>query len=452
MTALVSLTLLLAGCREKPEAAAKSYRAAREVWETVQGEDPARELSVSEIKKGGQWQLPSQWDNRKIGRTASIKNQGSLGTCWAFAALGGLEALWLPQNLESFSVDHLVMNQKAATAAEEGGNFTMVLAYLTGWKGPVWEADDPYADGITSTDAPVQGHLQEAQFLQDDSYAIKAAVLQNGAVQSSVHMDEALRRGDEDTEYYNAEKSAYYYDGTEGYNHDVLIIGWNDAYSRANFAKMPPGDGAFICQNSWGETFGEQGFFYVSYYDTAIAKNTLAFTRLDQPGVYDSIYQYDELGWTGLMGFEAEEAWGANVFTAQDSEALKAVSFYTVDDMTSYEIYVDLKPNPNREVDPFSERILVAQGNQQHAGYYTIDLEKELLLQKGQSFAVIVHIVTPGSSMPLAAEYGRDDKETVIVRPQESYISADGIVWEDSGRTLDCNVCIKAFTKAESCR
>lgn len=391
------------------------------------------------------WELPSKWDNRLIGRTASIKNQGDLGTCWAFAALGGLETLWLPQEIESFSVDHMTMNHGFSAAVEEGGNFTMALAYLAGWRGPVWEADDPYADGMTNSDAPVRGHLQEAQLLKDDRYAIKEAVLRNGSVQSSLYVDEALLYQGQSTEYYREDRFAYYYDGEVQYNHDVLIIGWDDAYSRENFAKEPAGDGAFICQNSWGESFGDNGFFYVSYYDTAVAQNTLTYSRLDKPGVYDRIYQHDELGWTGQMGYEDETAWGANVFTAKEQEQLAAVSFYTTEDFTDYQIYVDTEV----EVDGFRHRRLAAEGVKRHAGYYTVDLEQPVALEAGESFAILICITTPGAEMPLAAEYYQPGSKggNVKIGDGESYISKDGVIWQDAGTKLQCNLCLKAFTK-----
>ena len=38
-------------------------------------------------------------------------------------------------------------------------------------------------------------------------------------------------------------------------NHDVVIIGWDDNYSKELFNDQShsEGDGAFICMNSWGE-------------------------------------------------------------------------------------------------------------------------------------------------------------------------------------------------------
>lgn len=78
-----------------------------------------------------------------------------------------------------------------------------------------------------------------------------------------------------------------------------MIIGWDDNYSRSNFNTPLEGDGAFICQNSWGDGFGENGIFYVSYYDTNIGTHNVAYTRVDDVHNYDHIYQSDLCGWVG---------------------------------------------------------------------------------------------------------------------------------------------------------
>ena len=45
----------------------------------------------------------------------------------------------------------------------------------------------------------------------------------------------------DDTHYYRKETGAYWYNGDEKPNHDVVIIGWDDHYSRDNFNQPPEG-------------------------------------------------------------------------------------------------------------------------------------------------------------------------------------------------------------------
>ena len=60
-----------------------------------------------------------------------------------------------------------------------------------------------------------------------------------------------------------------------------MIIGWDDHYSRDNFNQPPEGDGAFICANSWGGEFGDDGYFYVSYYDTNIGIHNILYSGIE---------------------------------------------------------------------------------------------------------------------------------------------------------------------------
>ena len=62
---------------------------------------------------------------------------------------------------------------------------------------------------------------------------------------------------------------------------------------------------AHLFANSWGENFGENGVFYVSYYDSNIGTHNVVY-RIEDVDNYDNIYQSDLCGWVGKMGYEKE--------------------------------------------------------------------------------------------------------------------------------------------------
>lgn len=213
--------------------------------------------------------LPLQYDLRTRQRAPKIKNQGPYGTCWAFAALSAMESALLPEETYEFSPDHMSIKNSFVLEQAEGGEYTMGMAYLAAWQGPVNEAEDPYGDGKSEEGLKAVKHVQEIQLLDGKDFEkIKESVFKYGGVQTAIYS--AWNVSEEYSSYYNSEKSAYCYLGAEKPNHEIMIIGWDDNYSKENFNLEVENDGAFLCQNSWGEEFGEKGVFYVSYYDVNI--------------------------------------------------------------------------------------------------------------------------------------------------------------------------------------
>lgn len=388
--------------------------------------------------------LPTVYDLRDKYRVSEIRNQGKYGTCWAFAATSAIESVLLPEQSLLFSVDHMSMSNSFNITQYDGGEYTMGMAYLAAWQGPVYEADDPYGDGKSDDTLTAVKHVQEIRIIAaKDLTAIKEAVFKYGGVQSSLYS--SLTSAKSKSIYYNSKKAAYCYIGTEKPNHDIVIIGWDDNYPKENFSIPLEGDGAFICQNSWGDGFGEDGIFYVSYYDTNIGTHNIVYTRIEDGDNYDNIYQSDLCGWVGKMGYEKEEIYGANVFTAKSNEKIVAASFYATAPDTQYKVYV--VSNFQNE-NSFSNKVLMAEGTLEDAGYYTIDFEDEIPVSIGQRYAIVVYLYTPGATHPLAIEYDSGDKalDNIDLEDGEGYISYSGGKFINVKEKQDCNLCIKAFT------
>lgn len=388
--------------------------------------------------------VPTKYDLREKLRVSQIRDQGTYGTCWAFAATSALESSLMPEENLLFSVDHMSMSNSFNVNQYDGGDYTMGMAYLAAWQGPVYDADDPYGDGVTRDDLTAVKHVQEIRIIDGKDYqGIKEAVFKYGGVQTSLYS--TITSSKARTQYYNRDTNSYCYMGSEKPNHDVVIIGWDDNYPKENFNVDLEGDGAFICQNSWGTQFGDNGVFYVSYYDTNVGTHNVVYTRIEGTDNYDNIYQSDLCGWVGKMGYDKEDMYGANVFTAGSAETLKAASFYATASDTSYKLYVVKDFNDEYS---FSNRTPVAEGTLENAGYYTVDFDKSVDVEAGERYAIVLYISTPGSTHPMAIEYDSGEKSmtTVDLEDGEGYISYDGAAFINVKEKQDCNLCIKAFS------
>ncbi len=388
--------------------------------------------------------LPASYDLRSRFRISAIRNQGRYGTCWAFGALTAMESALLPEDSYVFSVDHMSMSNSFKVTQYDGGEYTMGMAYLAAWQGPVYEKDDPYGDGKTNKELEAVKHVQEMRIIASkDIAAIKEAVFKFGGVQTSLYS--SLQNANSSSRYYNRATNSYCYIGTAKPNHEVVIIGWDDNYSKDNFSIPLEGDGAFICQNSWGESFGDDGVFYVSYYDTNIGTHNVVYTRIEEPDNYDNIYQSDLCGWVGKMGYDKESMYGANVFTAEKDEDVVATAFYATAPDTKYKVYVVDRFSNEKS---FDNKVLVAEGVLEDAGYYTIDFERDIAVKAGQKYAVVVYVHTPGATHPMAIEYDSGDRflDNIILDDGEGYISYSGTHFINVKDKQECNLCIKAFT------
>lgn len=380
------------------------------------------------------------------GSEPQVENQGDLGACWAFAATGAMEYALAKEATYNFSEDHMIFNNGYGLDVKDGGDYVMTMAYLASWKGPVLDEEDPYGDGKTKSNATCVKHVQEIQIIEDKNYdLIKEMIYKYGAVESSIYIS-LTDDNNLDMTYYNATKCSYCYTDGNTPNHEIVIIGWDDEYSKDNFNTGAEEDGAFICQNSWGSDFGNNGIFYVSYSDSVIGTLNEVYTGIEEPDNYDNIYQYDECGWIGRGGFNESHAYFTNVFTSLSSQSVEAVGFYATERNTSYKIYVC--DNFRRPSSLKVDGKVYAEGKLENPGYYTIKLNEPPVIKSGRKFAVIVEIDTPGVTHPIAVEMNANDGRTnaVTIDGKESYISSAGKDWERTQNSSQCNVCLKVFT------
>ena len=450
--------------------------------------DPAM-LNVSDNGEVSADRAVSYPSSYKTANLPAIRNQGGYGVCWAFSTISLLEINLLKNKLVSDDIDlsefHLVnftynnvtdplggsagdtttFLRSSNSVTQNGGDIRMAFNSLMDWEGAVDETLVPYTAEVAgtinttglsddlarkNTKIHLQNYYKVNMTNQTD---VKQAITDYGALSISYY----AYGGSSSNKYYNSSTAGYYcYDSNTGTNHAVTVVGWDDNYSKDNFPTEPEGDGAWIVRNSWGSYFGENGYFYLSYYDKSTRVEGYAVEAQTSDN-YDNNYQYDGTGWFSYMGYSGYGGTNkyANVFTAKANESkaenIEAVSF---EDYSSAgcKYNISIYTNLTDVSDPESGTLECTQSGQTtFDGAYTIKLNNPVYVEDGTTFSVVVELISSTNNGPymvsdttynggwFSCESAALENQSYIYRPYDSS-------WVDYGKKENKNFRIKAYT------
>ena len=380
--------------------------------------------------------IPQYYNLVDLNQTTSIKDQMDEGNCWAFAAIGGLESNVLKAHNLLLDLSENNMKNIASNTSPFGwiyepnyGGYSYThIGYLVSWLGPVLEEDDPYIEisrysNLFDSVLHVQNILNIERDNFTDNDEIKKAIMKYGGVVSTIYSTNSVKQ------YYN--ESIYS-------NHEIVIVGWNDTMEIPN----APGLGAWICKNSWGSEWGEDGYFYVSYYDTSCPSKVgfldTSVIIFNSTIKYEKNYQYDQAQ-TDFINTPNDTIWYKNRFNATNNELLAGVStYFKKDSFWNLSVYVN-------------NALKLSKSGFSKSGYWTIELGKVIPLEIGDVFEIEFRINHNNASVPIC-------EGTIYVNKfyseNTSFISFDGENWTDlydynwnnEGENTLQVACIKAFT------
>lgn len=415
--------------------------------------------------------IPSSFDLRKVGGVTPIRNQYRDGSCRSFASIAALEShikyklkkeLDLSENNMEIRHGFYHMGLKR----RQGRTRFSDIPYLVNGFGPILEEKDKYTpmtdnDGAAATPAgyltrttvdalpKIEGealacYVMGFQFLKtvdtkhlsspkdEKLNQIKQAIKKYGAVVSNIWMsqDGHKRFPYQNDTYYNSEKYAYYSDAKHcpsnscqnaPANHAVAIVGWDDDFSKDNFKTKPPINGAWIVKDAQGDTFGDRGYFYVSFCSECIGEEAYVFTdvRADKP--YDGIYQLDDITFSGFCKGDEwckaddevrKTVWFNKHKVKEAGQVLTDIGFYTTKPGAEYEVYFipdfdEFKDEVESDSDISSgddfynflqgKNYKIFSGKEATAGYHTKKLESGKALTQGKFFALGIWTRNPDS-------------------------------------------------------
>ncbi|KAJ4928204.1 hypothetical protein JOQ06_015998 [Pogonophryne albipinna] len=194
--------------------------------------------------------LPPTLDWRKEGLVTEVKQQGSCGSCWAFSAVGALEGQLKKKNgaLTSLSPQNLVdCSLVYGNHGCHGGFMANAFQYVIKNRGIASEAAYPYVGLRGNCKYSPKYHIANCSsyvfIAEGDEFALKAALAKIGPI--SVAIDASRPK-------FVFYRHGVYRDHscTHNVNHGVLAVG----YGTEN------GDDYWLVKNSWGVTYGEEGY------------------------------------------------------------------------------------------------------------------------------------------------------------------------------------------------
>ena len=375
--------------------------------------------------------LPSKFDLRDWGWVTPIKSQGNMLSCWAFATAGILESsllryLGISMSLSENNIQNIGLqySQYGVNGMTEAGAVGVGGSYALSWFGVFSSDYDAYDElgKVSPLIAPASAiHFQDmiiipARENSTDNDQLKQAILKYGAVGIAYY-------GTNFPPYVNG--SAQYIPNDLGPTHGVTLIGWDDNYPKENFYLTPPDNGAWIIKNSWGESVGDHGYYYISYYDATFATSFESYAFiLNNTVPYNKNYQLDVIGRLDFLNMSNEYK---NVYEAVDDDLIAAVGTYFNQSGVEYtvEIYVnDVLRHTQSGISPYY-------------GFHTIQLDTFVPVKKGDVFTVKIKSNTVPIEVTSRLHYPANT----------TFYLQDG-EWKDI--SLESNVCvIKAYTVAD---
>ena len=436
--------------------------------------------------------IPQKYSSVEMGYVTPIRNQNPLGTCWAFAAVAAMESYALSHglvdnpsdiDLSEYAVVSLAFDDRSfvdnvgttagdvtqltgnlLNALNNGGNDSYVFKALSKWAGLYNESDVSYDTSGTTTVTynpnTVSYILTGQKYISMSNVElVKLAIMENGAVTASYFSDSKYSTNGETTingfkvtlfEYYN-----YAYENV-GTNHAIALVGWDDTIPKEKFTvkgHTPEGDGAWLIKNSWGDSFGDGGYMWISYYDKTINQVDATIYEIAPKSEYTYNYQHDGSTAFGYGSSFSSKTY-ANVFEVKgsNSQEIKAVSFGLSDTNRGYSIQIYRNPEVDKPTSGTAMLSVPVTGKTTYEGYYTINLPETINVSRGDTFAVVItfdqntRVVTSSGKNKYIGGGGSAIMNSEV-SDNQSYMGLGNGFWDmyEYYNSYYMNFCIKAF-------
>lgn len=361
--------------------------------------------------------LPSKLDPRLSDQVTKVKQQDR-NICWSFAAMAAVEQNYvkntgIKMDLSENYYNYLLAANITGTydwslgvngSLDSGFSYEPVLDKLMVWEGPVLETTFPnsikgFQDVSILNNRPTALHVQGYTVLPKmDNYKTNTAseiTARVNEIKTNIQKYGNVLMGRDGLGSYRGDNYTQNLlpDRVVAPNHDVTIVGWDDSIDRTKFLYQPARNGAFIVKNSWGENWGDGGYYYLSYEDAFLrSENLHSVTAVESINNYKKRYGFAR-GTYGGQDNTTSNKIVAHVFDAPtEAEKIEAVSLTTKNANVSYEIYVNPNGGVTNGLDGFTK---VKEGTKEDIGAATIRLNQAIPITSKGKFSVAIKYIKP---------------------------------------------------------
>ncbi len=421
--------------------------------------------------------LPSSFDLRDKNLVSSVKNQKSYAICWAESTVSILETELITDypdiDLSEWQLAYYTYSKKFGFPLPEtspdpedaflqGGNYFLLTPMLVNWISPALESDYPFEQTkLLDPDAEAKTLQAQSAFHVTDSCLIEYDPYSDNFENQINNMKQIIYDGHAVALNYinvtanyttTATGSRNFYNTPNslqnGSYHAVTVVGWDDNYSASNFKTTPDRDGAWLCKNSWGSSWGNDGYFWMSYAEESCLQPY--YLKVEEKNQHYKQFYHDDFGWWSSVSFvgNGSTAYMANVFTADEDTLLTSAMFATAMENENYEVQVYKNLRSSSRPTSGTPSAGTTSGKVESCGYHTVALEKPVRLQAGETFSVVVKLsgdsgkhITCESYVTTTMEYPdgtanfreniSEEQLLENFSPKQSFYSATGNSWSD---------------------
>ena len=409
--------------------------------------------------------LPSSYG---VSTSKPVYRQGEINCCWAMAGTSLFEYVVDKKkniNNTSFSAQHMLEKLSVygncgfiADSKNKGGHNELCAAYFTSGYGPVslnkypWFNDasliSDYNFGQAEYRAKDIMYLPSTRIrvdsklvLKDEAkYALKQSIYNYGAAMASMYSPPNFYEylGNDNVSYYNNDITSL------GTNHSVLIVGWDDNWSKTKFKNQPKNNGAWLVRNSWGNDTGVNGYFWISYDEITITPE-MTICNYEEMHANKRVYNLDESGASTNYNESENEKGFINVFEMENNEKLTEVTFFEYLNNVSCQLFY--VPIDSNEIPDVSRKRAISEEQEiEYTGYHTIDITGDIRLSRGEKCGIMVWV--KGNDEVSIGREGTTLSTVGTIHPGESFLcDTDGTVTDFTTKGFKGNFSIKLVTE-----